>query len=284
MDDPPGVQILILASQPEAARRWAAMLQGAQFQVWMAGQETPQDEGPEVIVTDRGPIDRHDCGVVRIEAEAAGPTDPADVQLPADATARELQLACRLLAQIVRLRRADRFRAELQQRLLDEAMTDPLSGLPNRRAWDQAVAKRLPAASTARRLCLAILDLDHFKRINDAYGHAAGDEVLRAAGQAVRDGLRQDDFVARLGGDEFGLLLWVPDEATAAVVVERVRAELPARLSRHGTHAVTASAGYHLAPETASATGLPCCDALFAAADAALRAAKQQGRNRTVGE
>jgi len=276
------VRILIVANQPEAARRWAAMLQGPPFEVWLRGQEMPQDQGPEVIVTDLAPLDRRDAAVVRLGVEATGKPDLADVPLPADVTARELRLVCRLLGEMIRLRRADRSRAELQRRLLEEALTDPLSGLPNRRAWDRALTGRLADVNTSHRLCLAIFDLDHFKSVNDAHGHATGDELLRAAGQAIRRSLRHNDLVARLGGDEFGLLLWVPDEAVAAAVVERVRGALPDRLSRNATHVVTASAGYCLSPEAASAAALPSASSLVAAADTAMRAAKQQGRNRTV--
>ena len=105
-----------------------------------------------------------------------------------------------------------------------QALSDPLTGLPNRRAWDLALKEWVAAAADgANRLCVAILDLDHFKQINDVHGHVIGDEVLCASGQEVYDNLRQDDFVARLGGDEFGLLLWVPDEEVTLAVLERVR-------------------------------------------------------------
>ena len=87
-----------------------------------------------------------------------------------------------------------------------------------------------------QRLCLAVLDLDQFKEINDTQGHAAGDRVLQAVGQSFRKYLRQDDFVARLGGDEFGLLLWAPGEAEAAAIVDRLkrrrRVGLPKRRRR----------------------------------------------------
>jgi GGDEF domain-containing protein len=86
-----------------------------------------------------------------------------------------------------------------------------------------------------------------------------------------------------LGGDEFGLLLRVPDEAMARAVVERVRQRLPSRLTRSGTHAVSASAGFALTPPPGFPSPLPSPDALFRAADAALAQAKRQGRDRTVG-
>ena len=207
-----------------------------------------------------------------------GATGAADVRLPADCPAGELRLACQLLAQIVECRRRERQAVEIQRSLSQQALSDPLTGLPNRRAWDEALAERSTPA--AGRLCLAILDLDHFKEINDLHGHAIGDEVLRAAGQAVCDNLRHGDFVARLGGDEFGLLLWVADDQQAAAVVERVRSSLPERFARTGLPRVTASAGYRLTDGVQPAGS---AEALYAAADASLREAKLGGRDRTVG-
>ena len=154
-------------------------------------------------------------------------------------------------------------------------MTDPLTGLPNRRAWDEALARRRRQTDAAA--CVAILDLDHFKRVNDAHGHAAGDAVLRATGDALRRGLRQDDFVARLGGDEFGLLLSMPNAPTAAAVLDRVRAALPEHLARQGAERVTASVGFRCRRRR-SFVRRPGGDRRRRPARA-----KQEGRDRTVG-
>jgi diguanylate cyclase (GGDEF)-like protein len=188
------------------------------------------------------------------------------------------------LAEVVRLRRKDHTRTQSQKRLVEQAMTDPLTGLANRRAWDRALQEQVAGSGGSwTRLCLAIFDLDHFKRVNDAHGHAAGDDVLRAAGKVISDGLRESDFVARLGGDEFGLLLYVRDEAMARAVVERVRRSLPSGLSQSGTHDVRASAGFAIAPSGEPISPPPSPDCLFKAADRALSKAKRQGRDRTVG-
>ena len=200
-----------------------------------------------MIVTDRAEIAGRrggDPAVIRI----GGSDGPADVRLPEDCTPRELALACELLAEIVRLRRRGRCAAQIRQELSAQALSDPLTGLPNRRAWDLALKERAAAAAEApNQLCLAILDLDHFKQINDLHGHAVGDEVLKASGRTISDHLRQDDFVARFGGDEFGLLLWVPDDETAAAILERVRTALPGEHARAGLPTRTASVGYRLA-------------------------------------
>ncbi len=278
MNDLSRAKILIQSGRLPAVRRWAEMLEGLGSALWLSSADVPRRDRPDLIVTDFEEVNDDEAGVVRIGGNAQ-----ADVHLPCDVTARELQLACRLLAQIVRLRRHQRSEAELRRRLAADALTDPLTGLPNRRAWDQAVEQRLAAATSLRRLCLAIFDLDHFKRINDAHGHAVGDEVLRVSGRAVRDGLRQDDFMARLGGDEFGLLLWVADADTAATVVDRVRAAVPCRLANSTPQIVAASAGYSVAPSDVTPPYTPSPQALYAAADAALHKAKRQGRDRTVG-
>jgi diguanylate cyclase (GGDEF)-like protein len=297
MSIPPVAEILIVAGQEATARRWAAVLADSGSRIWLCAQDVLDPRRLELIVTDQdAPLSSQTGasqewqlgdmagrgvrpGVIRVGGEGS-----ADVRLPPDVTERELELACRLLAEVVRLRRKDHTRTQNQKRLVEQAMTDPLTGLPNRRAWDRALQEQLTAAGgSGARLCLAILDLDHFKRVNDAHGHAAGDDVLRAAGKVISGALRESDFVARLGGDEFGLLLRVRDEAMARAVVERVRRSVPSGLTRSGTHVVRASGGFALAPSGEPPSPLPSPDALFQAADTALAAAKRQGRDRTVG-
>jgi diguanylate cyclase (GGDEF)-like protein len=272
---PESVKILLLAETAENVRLWTEMLGPISACIWLDSASIPQDQKPEVIITDGTPMFEGDYGVIRIGSDA-----PADVNLPNRPSPRELQLACRLLAEIVRLRRRELSFTELQHRLYTEAFTDPLTGLPNRRAWDQTLRERLGAATDSRCLCLAIFDLDHFKQVNDAFGHAAGDEVLKSVASAICENLRQGDFVARIGGDEFGLLIWVSDPGIAPAVVERVRTALPDRLIASRVNRVTASAGL----ACASTIILPLNPGtLFAQADEALRRAKQEGRDRTVG-
>ena len=282
MDFNAETRILVLSADTACARRWVEILSTpGDGLVWAAQDETPGGTEPEVVVAigdsvlDEG---RAEVGVVRI-----GGGLRADVQLPADAAPREVQLACRLLLEIVRLRRQVRSGVEVQSCLSQQALTDPLTGLPNRRAWDEAIAERMAAAASRfQRLCVAIFDLDFFKQVNDQCGHTVGDEVLRSVGQAFRHHLRHEDFVARLGGDEFGLLLWTPDAVIAFAVVDRVRNSLTTRPAWAEGRVVTASAGFCVAP--ARPAPLPCPDELLAAADAALRQAKQHGRDRTVEE
>ena len=238
LKSPESVKILLLAETAENIRLWAEMLSPISASIWLDSASIPADQQPEVVVADGSLVFEGDGGVIRIGSDA-----PADVNLPESPSPRELQLACRLLAEIVRLRRRERAITEVGHRLYADAFTDPLTGLSNRRAWDKTLRERLKAITDSRCLCLAIFDLDHFKQINDDFGHAAGDEVLKSVARAICERLRQDDFVARIGGDEFGLLIWVSDPAIAPSVVERVRTALPDRLTASGIRRVTASAG-----------------------------------------
>jgi diguanylate cyclase (GGDEF)-like protein/PAS domain S-box-containing protein len=160
-------------------------------------------------------------------------------------------------------------RAELHARLESAARTDALTGLANRRSWDDALPRALAhAARHPEPLCVALLDLDHFKHYNDTHGHPAGDRLLKEAAAAWQQLLRDDDLLARYGGEEFAVLLpdCPPDHAQQ--VLERLRRATP--------KGQTCSVGLaHAQPGEAP-------HALLARVDAALYAAKGAGRDRTV--
>lgn len=157
-------------------------------------------------------------------------------------------------------------RHALLRRLEALALTDDLTGLPNRRAWEETLERELArAARDGLPVCVAVLDLDDLKHYNDEHGHLAGDAVLKAAAEAWRTELRGGDVLARYGGDEFAALIPGRTLDTAVVVVERLR-----RASPQGC---TCSAG--VAAWNATETSLD----LFGRADAALYVAKQSGRN-----
>jgi diguanylate cyclase (GGDEF)-like protein len=156
------------------------------------------------------------------------------------------------------------------------AATDGLTGLPNKRAVTDAL-KRMFAQSftTGSPLTFLLLDLDHFKQINDQRGHPAGDEVLASVGAVLRSVLRSTDFAGRDGGEEFAILLPDTDLPTAIEIAERVRQAI-AEISLPGTDvSVTASIGISGFPDHASTL-----ERLERLADAALYVAKRHGRNR----
>ena len=122
-----------------------------------------------------------------------------------------------------------------------------------------------------------LVDIDHFKRVNDTWGHEAGDAVLKQVARMLQDGVREVDICVRYGGEEIALLLSETDSGRAVEVAERLRERICAQPLRHGAAEipVTASFGVATYPETVKVR-----DQLFPAADKALYIAKHEGRNR----
>lgn len=271
--------VLLLGSDPQVAAVWRAALEAGGF--WVA---TDPSRGPTDLIVAIAPAAVPEGWVNPAQAElgrvvVGGAELEADAHLPMDASPREIQQTCRLLAEVVRLRREQAAGERRQRMLARMAHLDPLTGLPNRRAWDERVADLFRQAQRRADLPIgvALVDLDHLKLINDTRGHLAGDELLRLTGAALRGSLRASDLVARLGGDEFGLLLTGLDPAAAYATVDRVRLEMLRRLPAELGATVTASAGLCVAlPLEATA------EEMFAGADLALREAKRLGRNRTI--
>jgi diguanylate cyclase (GGDEF)-like protein len=279
---PRPASVLFLTADPQAAEPWRTALVAHGYCVC-----SQPGSGRVDLLVAIGPLPAgfpcraasedgaHDVGRIAIgDASLA-----ADVRLPADVTIREFEQTCRLLAEVVRLRREQAAGARRQRWLARMAHLDPLTGLPNRRAWDERVAEVFRSAPRQADfpVGLALLDLDHLKVVNDTRGHLAGDELLRLTGSALRAALRASDLVARLGGDEFGLLLTGLDPAAAYATVERVRSEMPRRLSEEFASTATVSAGLCVAMPLEATP-----EEVFAGADLALREAKRLGRNRTI--
>lgn len=155
------------------------------------------------------------------------------------------------------------------------AATDRLTGLPNQRAVQDTLKRMVAQASrTITPLTAILLDLDHFKEINDLFGHDRGDEVLAGVGDALRTAVRESDFVGRYGGEEFLVLLPSTDGDAAVHVAEAARAAISAIHITGIDRPITASAGVATLPHDA---GDPV--SLFRAADRALYAAKAGGRD-----
>jgi diguanylate cyclase (GGDEF)-like protein len=280
-----GPAILIQASDPSIGERLATVLAEMSTSVWTITDNVPADVRLDLVVSDQPGIlttlglaplaGTPDVGLIIVGARAP----ISDVELPVDVTDREILLSCKLLADLVRWRREALHTANRHKEMRQLALTDPLTSVANRRAWDAEVPERLQAAKVAgRTVCLAVFDVDLFKTTNDLHGHDIGDRILAQVGKTLAKSVRDDDFVARLGGDEFAAL-FVGEFTSSNIqgIVERVRSKLGKDLSAVNDHHVTVSAGCALVDEsTADITKL------FKAADEAVLAAKHQGRDRTI--
>lgn len=191
------------------------------------------------------------------------------------------ELVVRCLTQIRRKRFNDRLRESVNQ-TIELAVTDPLTGLNNRRYLDKHLKMLFDrAAARGRPLSVCITDIDRFKSVNDTYGHEAGDEVLKEFAARVRSTVRGADLACRFGGEEFVVVM--PDTApeTAAAVAERLRHVVesqPFHLRQSGNAlSVTASMGI-----ACSIHGAQSAEDLVRQADRALYEAKHAGRNRVV--
>ncbi|WP_396223414.1 diguanylate cyclase [Gemmatimonas sp.] len=219
-------------------------------------------------------IDRGQYGVFLVrrtrDQERFGPADLEFAQAVITAAVAVIQRA-----QMVESTMADNARLE------QLAQTDPLTQLLNRRALTERITAEMERAlrydST---MALLMIDLDHFKRVNDTYGHLVGDDVLRDVAQLLSDTIRSADIVARYGGEEFLVLLPETDDAGAEAFADRLRCAIETHPFASDSLAeplrLTASIGVAVYP----AARIESVEDLFARADAALYRAKADGRNR----
>jgi diguanylate cyclase (GGDEF)-like protein len=189
--------------------------------------------------------------------------DPTDRLAPTDARRRALRL---LVDQLSAVHSTLDYR-DLLQHL---ATHDPLTGVRNRRDLTELIAEHATVA-------LLVCDLDHFKRVNDQYGHEVGDAVLARFGELLRELARDSDVPVRLGGEEFCMILPQTDEAGAAAAAERLRTETGRRMRELVPEGITVSIGVAV-----TSRGVLDARGLLAAADRGLYAAKQAGRDRSV--
>lgn len=172
--------------------------------------------------------------------------------------------------------------AEQKQRSDYLATHDVLTGLPNRRAFQEELKRRVEfAAGSGATLALLFVDLDRFKEINDTLGHEAGDALLQQVAGTFGTAMRQEDFAARLGGDEFAVIVEIPPEEAREVaftVAERVRRQLQLSVpSEDGELAIGATIGIALYPQDADSVA-----GVLHAADRVMYVGKRRGRNRVV--
>jgi len=164
--------------------------------------------------------------------------------------------------------------------LCDLSSRDALTGLANRRQFELAIDREIDrVARTGETTMILVLDIDHFKRVNDTYGHAAGDVVIQSVARALQDCVRPMDTVARVGGEEFAIILPNCQPAFGQAVAERIRRRVesnPVQAALHQTIPVTVSAGGAFAPQWVRSSAKLWLER----ADQQLYRAKAEGRNR----
>jgi len=159
------------------------------------------------------------------------------------------------------------------------ARTDPLTGLPNRAAYDEHIAHELERWTRYQQgFSIAVADLDHFKSINDSYGHLAGDKVLRLIGKILHKQSRSTDMISRYGGEEFVIIMPGTDAAAAVQAMEKLRKAVESSPFNFYGKPVNVTMSFGITQIKATDD----LDKLFARADKALYRAKQNGRNQTV--
>jgi diguanylate cyclase (GGDEF)-like protein len=204
-------------------------------------------------------------------------TSPNMIQRIVGVVPLPLKIALAILVVLLVLAIAGAWRTQRRLALAERrAATDVLTGLPNRRHADETLERLLASARRkGRSVAVMLFDLDHFKAINDRFGHALGDDALRATADGTRELLRGSDYVARFGGEEFIVLLSETGSAEARTVAEALRSRI-AELGVAGLDGrMTASFGVAVYPDNGVGA-----DELIKAADVALYRAKETGRNR----
>lgn len=178
-------------------------------------------------------------------------------------------------------------RKRVEDRLAMLALTDGLTGLANRRSFDEALEREWTRTlKDGSQLSLVLLDIDHFKKFNDRYGHQAGDACLRAIASRIASAVRKSDIVARYGGEEIAVILPECTSVRAVAIAEKIRCaieclEIPHEDPVTGTTFVTASIGVTTAlAQSAQTMQMP--ETLLLIADSALYQAKHSGRNAVV--
>ena len=211
-------------------------------------------------------------GLLRISAQQDAPSTAVSVISSAEERRR-------LLVPLTRQVGLALSALQLQARLREQSLRDPLTGLANRRALEDALELALHQSASGQKVALVALDIDHFKRLNDTFGHDAGDAVLVKMGQVLRELTPQHGLAARAGGEEFSVVLPQHDALQASEWAERLRSQIESWSLSHAGIAlgqITVSVGVSV-PTTQET-----CKVWVKRADEALYAAKRGGRNRVV--
>ncbi len=160
-------------------------------------------------------------------------------------------------------------------------LVDPLTRLWNRAGGEEFLGRQHAlAVKNNEKFCIGMIDIDHFKKVNDTYGHAVGDEVLREVAKRILRNIRSDDFACRMGGEEFLLMISDPHATEALAIAQRVREAIRATPIIHGDHTIPTTISMGMAyfdPAESMA-----CEEVISQADACLYQAKNNGRDRIV--
>ncbi|HYG67333.1 MAG TPA: diguanylate cyclase [Anaeromyxobacteraceae bacterium] len=249
----------------------------------------PDMDGLEVLRAVKALPEEQFIPVIMLSAKSDLDSRVAGLRIGADDFLAKPFAEAELLARAAAMLRIKTLQDELREakRLLEEqSITDALTGLRNRRCFDERLREEF---ERARRygdpLAVLMIDLDHFKDVNDRYGHPVGDVVLRETAALLRISTRDPDTCARFGGEEFAVILPKTHVIGATTVAERIRSEMGAKVHAHPApgagagelreFSVTPSIGVAVYPSD----GITTPEALLGAADEALYAAKRAGRN-----
>lgn len=184
---------------------------------------------------------------------------------------------------ILKYEKQDDLEIEYQRRVHESLSLDGLTGILNRRALEQRISSEWSFATRhGTSLSVLMLDVDHFKKVNDTYGHAAGDVVLKAVAGAVAEAIRGEDFAGRYGGEEFVVVARGIGQVGAMMLARRLRAVVEGLRIEHGGEAVPVTVSIGVA--TAAGSYGDTAATLLKLADERLYLAKRAGRNREVGE
>jgi two-component system cell cycle response regulator len=218
-----------------------------------------------------------ESATVSIEALRAGADDLMPEEARGDQFWARLTIARRIVS----------FAASLQSALTDNRILstiDELTRCGNRRYFDEQFPREIARAARLRRpLALVVCDIDHFKGINDVYGHQLGDEVLRQVGGRLTHGLRLgEDWVARIGGEEFAIVLPDTGRFKALAVAQRLRDRIGRTAFATSAQFMSVTASFGVCAVEVPDPGTDLAEAMLTAADAALYQSKRDGRNRVT--
>lgn len=269
-------QVQILAEDKQLRHQWSDALGPPTFQTLKNDRQILPEA--ELVLTDQPLPDfasTAESPQVLLAPKVVWNQDRELVShLPVKASREAFQLLCQFAATNTRLRRELYQQRLEQQELRQTAQRDPVTNLPNRTAWERQFPHLIQTAQQQRLpLCVAICDVDGFKRVNDEFGHLCGDRVLAQLGRQLSENLRTSDFLARLGGDEFGMVLMNLPSLSTETVMERIHQGGAVSLPEI-QEPITVSLGY-------------CCaegeiltpSEFYSVADQALLAAKRAGKN-----